>query len=396
MSRPCPLAKIEAMTTIVDITPEALRELGRRAGLDALRVAPAAPFEETERVYLDRYERGLLGEMKWITPERIRSGCNPEELLPGARSILIGACSYLTSEGETAPPGGPRGRVARYAFNEDYHDTVKTKLQALHRELETRLGHPIRSRISVDSGPVVDRAVAARAGLGWYGKNTNILTPELGSWVLLGAMLVDIDLPHTPPLRKSCGGCTRCIEACPTGALIAPGVLDSRLCISYLTIELRGPIPLKFRPLMGSWIFGCDICQEVCPVNRQAPSPDHPEYAPRPGWGPEPDLIELMGLTDEQFRERFRGSPVKRTKRRGLLRNVAVALGNSGDPRAVPALICALGDHEPLVRGHAAWALGRFPGEDSRLALEAALAAEADPWVREEVHHSLEAMAACA
>lgn len=376
------------MNSTVNITSGELQQLGREVGLDLLRVAPAAPFEETERVYLERLEAGLLGEMKWITPERIRAGCSPEDLLPGARSILIGAVSYLTG-GAEEEHGGIRGRVARYALGDDYHDTVKLKLQALHRKLEAQLGEPIRSRVSVDSGPVVDRAVAARAGLGWYGKNTNILTPEMGSWVLLGAMLVDIELPTTQPSRKSCGACTRCLVACPTGALITPGVLDSRRCISYLTIELRGPIPLELRPLIGAWIFGCDICQEVCPVNRSAPVPDHPEYQHRPGWGVAPDLLELMSLSDEDFRVRFKGSPVKRTKRRGLLRNVAVALGNSGDLRAVPALIGALEDHEPLVRGHAAWALGRFPGEASHRALENALSKEADEWVRQEIQQSL-------
>ncbi|MDQ3328354.1 MAG: tRNA epoxyqueuosine(34) reductase QueG [Chloroflexota bacterium] len=371
------------------MTQEELQSLGREAGLDLLRAAPADPFAETERVYLERHEAGLLGEMRWITPERIRRGCVPEELLPGARSILIGAVSYLTESSAVSGRTGPRGKVARYALGDDYHDTVKTKLQVLHRALEVHLGVPVRSRISVDSGPVVDRAVAARAGLGWYGKNTNILTPRLGSWVLLGAMLVDVPLPYSEPSRKSCGSCTRCMTACPTGALIAPGVLDSRRCISYLTIELKGPIPRELRPLIGNWIFGCDLCQEVCPVNREAPVPSHPEHRARPAWGHEPDLVELMGLSDDGFRARFRNSPVKRTKRRGLLRNVAVALGNSGDPQALPALVHALNDHEPLVRGHVAWALGQFPCEASRCALEAALGRETDPWVREEIAASL-------
>ncbi len=380
------------MVSVLDIGADELQSLGREAGLDLLRVAHAAPFEETERVYLDRFHAGMLGEMRWITPERISAGCNPQELLPGAKSILIGAVSYLTTEHPAGERGGPRGKVARYALGDDYHDTVKPKLQALHRELERRLGRPIRARISVDSGPVVDRAVAARAGLGWYGKNTMILTPRLGSWVLLGAMLVDVELPPSTPVRKSCGACTRCMVACPTGALTAPGVLDSRRCISYLTIELKGPIPAELRPLMRDWVFGCDICQEVCPVNRKVSAPDHIEYLPRARWGADVDLIELMGLTDEQFRERFRGSPVKRTKRRGLLRNVAIALGNSHDLRAVPALIRALDDHEPLVRGHVAWALGRMGGEASRTALEAALGIEEDEWVREEMQLALDAI----
>ncbi len=378
------MENVESGVQVAALTAEELESIGSRAGLDLLRAAPADPFEDTERVYLERLGQGLLAEMRWITPERIRHGCNPEELLPGARSILIGACSYLTRV-RRADDDAVRGRVARYALGDDYHDTLGAKLRAVHLMLEERLGRPVRARISVDSGPVVDRAVAARAGLGWFGKNTNILTRPLGSWVLLGAMLVDVELPYGPPLRKTCGACTRCMVACPTGALIAPGVLDSRRCISYLTIEHRGPIPRDLRPLMGDWIFGCDICQEVCPVNLGAPVPDHPEHREREGWGQFPDLLELMTIGDEEFRRRFRGSPVKRAKRRGLLRNVAIALGNSGDRRAVPVLVRALSDHEPLVRGHAAWALGRLGGEAAREALERALESETEEWVVEEM-----------
>lgn len=384
------LYHVRTMSTITAaaVSHEELADLASEAGLDLIRVSSPGPFSDVERVYLERYEQGLLGEMKWITPERIHAGCTPEELLPGVRSIVTAACSYNTSDAPAA--GGLRGRVARYALNEDYHDTIKRKLRSLHHLLEERLGHTVRTRLSIDSGPIVDRAVAARAGLGWYGKNTNILTPELGSWVLLGSMLLDVPLPVSPPLRKSCGGCTRCLAACPTGALTAPGVLDSRRCISYLTIELKGPIPRELRPLVGSWIFGCDICQEVCPVNLRAPVPDHAEYRPRPGWGRTPDLPALMALTDEEFRELFRGSPVKRAKRRGLLRNVAVALGNSHDPAALPPLSAALHDHEPLVRGHAAWALGELGVPEGAARLAAMLPGEPDEWVREEMTLALE------
>lgn len=373
------------MPTALDITFEEVVDLAHESGLDMLRVTSVEPFENTERIYKDRLAMGFLGEMAWITPQRIHQGCTPRELLPNARSIVMGACSYLTPD-KLGPDGDmPRGKVARYALGDDYHDTIKLKLRKLHSLLEERLGRPVGARISVDSGPVVDRAVAARSGLGWYGKNTNILTSELGSWVLLGAMILDVELPESKPVRKSCGACTLCLTACPTGALVAPGVLDSRKCISYLTIELRGPIPREMRPQIANWIFGCDICQEVCPVNRKAPETTSQEFAPRDGWGREPDLVELMTLTDEQFSQRFKGSPVKRAKRRGLLRNVAVALGNSGDRRAVPALVGGLHDHEPLVRGHSAWALGRVGGIEAREALQEALILEADEWVREEI-----------
>jgi epoxyqueuosine reductase len=246
-------------------------------------------------------------------------------------------------------------------------------------------------RALADTARITDRAVAERAGLGWYGKNTNLLTHEFGSWVLLGELLLDVALPPYAPLRTHCGACTRCMPACPTGALIAPGVLDSDRCISYLTIEHKGPIPRALRPLIGTWIFGCDLCQEVCPVNRHREPANHPEFMPRPEVGSSPELIPLLDLTEAAFRERFRGSPIRRAKWAGLRRNVCVALGNSGDPVAIPALIRVLGEDPALVRGHAAWALGRLGGSEAVAALHARAADESDLWVQEEIALALEA-----
>ncbi|HEX5570638.1 MAG TPA: tRNA epoxyqueuosine(34) reductase QueG, partial [Ktedonobacterales bacterium] len=253
--------------------------------------------------------------------------------------------------------------------------------------------------VFVDTGRMVDRAIAQRAGLGWYGKNTNILTKGWGSWVFLAELVTSLDLTPDAPLAANCGQCEVCLHACPTNAFVAPYVLDARRCISYLTIEHRGAIPLELRPLIGAHIFGCDICQQVCPVNLVAErrlrasgrlgAGDRLEFRPRAAVGSSPELIPLLKLDDAGFRERFSHSPIKRAKRRGLLRNVCIALGNLGDPVAIPALIEALGDPEPLVRGHAAWALGRLGGAEARAALAATLANDAEPSVCAEAQHAL-------
>jgi epoxyqueuosine reductase len=244
----------------------------------------------------------------------------------------------------------------------------------------------------VDHGWMLDRAAAARAGLGWLGKNTNLLVPGVGSNVLLAEIVTSAPLETDAPLKKTCGGCDACLRVCPTGALVAPGVLDNRRCISFWTIEHRGVIPLDIRPLIGDWIFGCDLCQEICPVNTRPAAPDP---TARAAFGPaieaRPRLEELLTLDDAAFRGRFRESALWRTRRAGLLRNVCIALGNVADRGSVPALTGALNDAEPLVRGHAAWALGRLGGTRARAALDAALSREADAWVRDECGLALQA-----
>ena len=334
---------------------QAVKEYARSVGFDLVAVTTAEPFDDTEQVIVERTERGLMDGLSWFTVERARFCCRPANHLPEARSLIALGMSYLTDPAASVGPIADatttmttarplRGRVARYAWGADYHQVIQEKLRQVADFL--RRQHGGRAKVFVDHGRIVDRAVAARAGLGWYGRNTNILTRRFGSWVFLAEILTDLPLLPDRPLRTHCGSCTRCLDACPTGALVAPGVLDNRRCISFLTIELRGAIPRELRPLMGDWIFGCDICQEVCPVNRHAEAPAHPAYQSSRGLGPRPDLVELLGLSEEAFARRFRGTPIWRTGRRGLLRNVAVALGNLGDPAAVPALITALDDHE--------------------------------------------------
>ena len=396
-----------------------IKEYAYSLGFDIVRITSAEEFPEAERVIKERIAQGLMDGLPWFTAERAEVSCHPDTLLPGASSIIALAMVYLTEQPDELEDGVPRGRISRYAWGNDYHEIIKPRLQQfaawLHAYGQDEVGE-VETRVFVDTGRMVDRAVAQRAGLGWYGKNTNILTRGWGSWVFLAEIVTNLSLGgdarkfYDTPSKASCGSCEICLHACPTAALPAPYLLDNTRCISYLTIELRGSIPLELRPLMGNLIFGCDICQEVCPVNKVAerrlglrkdgfmssPSSQPVHFRPRqefrPGEsiGSSPELIPLLSLTEEQFRERFRFSPIRRTKRRGLLRNVCVALGNSGDQQAVPALIGALHDYEPLIRGHAAWALGRIGGEQAKKALEEASPCEEDEEVRKEIQCALE------
>jgi epoxyqueuosine reductase len=394
-----------------------IKEYAYSLGFDIARITSAEAFPEAERVIQERIAQGLMDGLPWFTAERAAVSCHPDALLPQAQSIITLAMFYLTEQPDERDDGIPRGRVSRYAWGDDYHEIIKPKLQqfaAWLRDYARNDVPEVETRLFVDTGRMVDRAVAQRAGLGWYGKNTNILTKGWGSWVFLAEIVTNLPLggesgqSFDSPSKASCGKCEICLHACPTAALPAPYVLDNTRCISFLTIELRGSIPLELRPLMGNLIFGCDICQQVCPVNIVAerrlglrndtagarfiaptsqPIQFHPrrEFRPRSVTGSSPELIPLLSLTEEQFRERFRLSPIKRAKRRGLLRNVCVALGNIGDPQAIPALIGALHDHESLVRGHAAWALGRIGGEQAKQALEDALLSEEDEEARTEI-----------
>jgi epoxyqueuosine reductase len=263
-------------------------------------------------------------------------------------------------------------------------------MKAFVRGLEERLEAPVAARWYVDDGPMLDRAAAARSGLGWFGKSTNILTPSHGSWVLLGQVITDLELEPDQPLKKTCGACVRCIDDCPTGAIVAPYVVDNTRCISYQTIENRGVIPLEMRPLIGDWVFGCDICQDVCPVNRKASEAHQPiQTAEAVGPSGELDLAELLALSDEEFRSRFQGTSIMRAKRLGLQRNACVALGNNRDEAGVPALVSTLTTAEALVRGHAAWALGQIATAEAITSLEQAMARETDKYVQDEIDGAL-------
>ena len=300
---------------------------------------------------------GRHGEMAYLASERSRlRRADPRQIMPECRSILVLGAPYCAPEAKQSD--ALVGKVAAYAWGDDYHDVLVERLQALATFIQAQAGQPVNCRWYTDSGPLLERDLAQRAGLGWTGKNTCLIAPKLGSYFLLAELLLDIELePDAPFTADRCGSCTRCIEACPTGCILPDRTLDARRCISYLTIELKGAIPPELRPKLGKWVFGCDICQQVCPWNRFAAAQGDPAFAPRPGV-PAPNLLEEITLTPEAFNRKFKGSPVKRARRRGYLRNVAVALGNSGDPAAIAALEQALNDEtEPLVREHLIWAL---------------------------------------
>ena len=370
----------------------------RACGFDLVGVTSADDFAADRDAALERIREGRMDGLPWYTESRVMRGTSPSELLPGARSVICLGLSYWSEAKQESDNPIPSGRVARYAWVRDYHRAMKRRMREFVRGLERQLGSSVAARWYVDDGPMLDRAAANRAGLGWFGKNTNILTPQLGSWVFLGQVITDLELEADAPLKKSCGSCVLCIADCPTGAIVAPYVVDNARCISYLTIENRGPIPRELRPLIGDWLFGCDICQDVCPVNRKAQPARQPipppsavaQRGPSTGSGRASgmallDPVELLEMSDADFLARFAGTPIMRAKLLGMQRNACVVLGNARRPSAVPALSRALRRGAALVRGHAAWALGRIGGADARAALLAAESLETDPEVAAEI-----------
>ncbi len=364
-----------------------VKALAKSCGFHLAGVTSADDFVETERVIAERVQAGLLDGLPWYSESRARRGCKPRILLPQAQSIISLGLSYNVPSPPVPEDGVMRGRISRYAWGRDYHKVFEQKVKAFTKLLADTGAR--QTKFYVDYGPMPDRAVAQRAGLGWFGKNTNLLTTGLGSWLFLAEVLTDLSLVPDRPLKKNCGKCTACIPACPTNAIIAPYVVDNRRCISYHTIENRGPIPREMRPLMGDWVFGCDICQDVCPVNEQAKATGDGAFTPKDAEAASPDLIAILALSEAEFESRFRGSAVRRAKRAGLQRNACVALGNLRDTRAIPALTHALHEGESLVRGHAAWALGRIGGDAAMKALRQAVKGEDDSWVCEEIAFAL-------
>ena len=334
-----------------------VKTLAREAGFDLVGIASAAP--PPELAFFARWvERGFAGEMGYLSGQ-VERRSDLRAALPWARSVVCVGLQYDTPGPYSTEVDAERGWIARYAWGDDYHDVMRALLERLSARLAEELG-PLRARPYADTGPVVERAYAAAAGLGAWGKNACLLHPDHGSWFFLGEVVTDLEIEADAPRTDLCGSCTACIEACPTDALRAPYVLDATRCISYLTIELKGALPEEQRAGVGRHVFGCDICQDVCPWNRRRRHAGGEAFAPRPGLQA-PDLGELAALVlDEQaFRARFKKSAVKRTRRRGLLRNLAVALGNSDHPQRQRILERLCADEDPLVREHASWALGR-------------------------------------
>ncbi len=333
-----------------------IKEQARQMSFDLVGVTPPAPSAHAA-FYADWLARGCHAEMSYLArPDGVEKRADPRRMMPQARSIVVVGMNYYT--GNPPPTEGLQGRVARYAWGTDYHTVMEKKLRQLVEWIAEQAGQPVAHRTYVDTGPLLERELAQRAGLGWTGKNTNLVHPELGSYFFLGELLLDLELePDAPFAADRCGACTACLDACPTGALVAPRTLDARRCISYLTIEHRGSIPTEIRPLLGDRVFGCDTCQKVCPWNHHFARPtSESAFAPRPEQTAL-DLIELLELDDDSFRARFRDTPLWRARRVGLARNAAVVLGNLGDPAAIPALERALSDSDPLIAEHAAWAL---------------------------------------
>lgn len=326
------------------------RELGfEQAGI--ARVGPL-PRSDFLREWLARAYQGEMGYMA-RDPER---RADPARYDLGAKSVVCVAQNYYS--GPRPATTSSDGVISRYAWGRDYHDVLGERLGRLRDFIVSR---GARARVCVDTSAVLEKLWARAAGIGWQGKHTNLISKELSSWFFLGEILVDAELDPDPPFEDDhCGTCTACLDICPTRAIVAPYVLDARKCISYLTIEHRGPIPRDLRPLMGNLIFGCDLCLDVCPWNKFAQVTRDPAFQPRPDLSA-PKLVEFLGMTDAEFRRRFKGSPILRAKRGGFLRNVCVALGNSGDASVLPALLHkGVTDPDPLVREHAIWAVERL------------------------------------
>jgi epoxyqueuosine reductase len=329
---------------------------------------------------------GYAGQMDYIAERRDAYG-DPGRVLDGVRSVLMLAMNYRTAE--PAPTRRGQGRISRYAWGTaDYHDVIRARLHPLADYLRELAPHG-RTRTVVDTAPFLEREFAQLAGLGWIGKNTLLLNRHDGSWFFLAALLTDIELAYDGPHQTDhCGTCRACLDACPTGAFPQPYVLDASRCISYLTIELRSAMPMELRANVGDWLFGCDVCQEVCPWNNHALVSNEAAFEPLTSNNPI-GLVRLFELDDSAYRARFRHTALWRPRRRGLLRNAAIVLGNRPIPAAIPALVRGLNDDEPLIRGACAWALGNYIEHKVRAALEARLRVEDDASVRQEIESAL-------
>lgn len=395
-------------------SPEALRDVivaeARRLGFHRVGLVPVQPPLRYQ-AYRDWLDRGMHGTMAYMAaPAHVHGRRDLRTLAEGARTLVVVALAYAKSggvpgrdsgqdasedagrdSGQDAGLGPIRGFVARYARGSDYHGVLKERLRALADTVSAAVGRPVAARPCVDSAPVLERDLAEAAGIGFTAKNTMLIAPGLGSYVVLGELLLDVDAAPTAAARPPgrCGRCRACLDACPTGAFTGAYVLDARRCISYLTIEHEGPIPRALRPAVGTMIFGCDICQEVCPFNAAAPDrhPPDPALVPLAPDRGAPDLLALLALGANQRRRYVEGTALRRASRAQLLRNICVALGNAGDARAIEPLAGAVRDRSPLVRAHAAWALGRLGATDI---CRRALDEETDPDVQDELRAAID------
>ena len=379
------LAETNAQTRLA----EAIKAEARRLGFDLAGIAPAV--SPTGFAALTEWiAQGFAGEMHYL-PNREAAYEHPRHVLEGVKSLIVLGTNYRTADPPETAPG--EARVSRYAWGStDYHDLLRDRLKQLGDVLHAKRPG-CRTRGVVDTAPLLERDFARLAGLGWFGKNTLLINKHAGSWLFLSALLTDVELAYDEPHHTShCGTCRRCLDACPTDAFPEPYVLDARRCISYLTIELREPVPMELREGMGDWLFGCDVCQDVCPWNRKAPIHTEPAFQPVPNLAPA-NALAILQMDEEQFCERFRKTPLARPKRAGLLRNAAIVVGNTQPREALPVLFERLDDEEPLIRGAVAWALGRYRTKPSaHEALKHRLEIEDDPAVMAELNAALDAL----
>lgn len=362
---------------------KSIKDKALALGFDLVGVSPVDSFPENQ-YYKEWLSKGFSGEMKYMdrAPEKRE---HLKHVLPDAKSVISCALNYNTDYPYSVDEKDKsKGWISRYAWGDDYHHVMEDKLGAVMNYIKEQASEEVSSKMYVDTGPVLERVYGKYAGVGWIGKNTCLINQEIGSWIFIGEIITSLELDYDNPVPDRCGTCTRCIDACPTDAILEPYVLDSRICISYLTIELKDKVPVQLREGIDNNIYGCDICQDVCPWNKRAQITDEPGFKPREDLY-SPDLSYLSGLSVEDFRMVFKGSPIKRTKRRGLLRNVMIAMGNSGNKNFIPHIKECLNDEEPLVRAHAVWALWQIDGPGSNKILLDHRTVETDDSVNEEI-----------
>lgn len=388
-SLPISIGRLGAMNEQEDriVTTATLKELARTHGFTSMSISKAVPVESDAKIASDRIAEGKFSGLSWFTEQRMQVAGDPEKLLTGAQSVLTFAINYFDWDSESIR-SQTRGQIARYAIGRDYHRVLKRRLLAYMKNVVEVIGGSETYRIFVDDAPLLERAFGRASGLGWIGKNTNLLVPGNGSWVFLAEVITSIDLVPDIPVQKSCGTCERCIDICPTNAITAAYEVENDRCISFLTIENRGPIPTELRNLMGTWIFGCDLCQEICPVNRMAGEIAFDEFRMRKELD-QFDMREILRMTEDAFEDRFKGSAIMRAKYVGMQRNVCVALGNIGSADDEGLLKETLGNPSALVRGHAVWALSQIGTPSAMDALVLLTSTEQDPTVIAELESVL-------
>lgn len=370
--------------TSIELTKK-IKQSAFDLGFDLVGITDASP-PTSFSIYQDWIADGNHGQMNYLSSDRALSHRQDlQKVLPNCQSVIMLGKKITPSQFDSEKKEA-HGKVASYAWNLDYHDTLLPLLKKLSEQIQTFAQQPVNARYYTDTGPILERELASRAGLGWIGKNSMLINPDLGSFFLIAELLVDIELKPDEPFSKDhCGNCTKCIEACPTSCILPNRTIDSRRCLSYLTIELKEAIPCELRPYINDWIFGCDICQQVCPWNKRSTPSTDPNFVAREGIA-QPNLLNDLELTSEEFNKKFKGSPIKRTKRRGYLRNILIILGNKRNPKFLPLFEKILNtESETLIRQHAAWAIGQLDSQEALAKLSYALESEESSEVIEEI-----------